>query len=74
MIRLLIPCIPAVLVGWYVYVKTTNAEGGVLIDEEGNIVGATIFGICIVVIVFLVAVILGQWRPKASKPIVDSDH
>ena|GEM_PF-753651 len=48
-------------------------QGGFLIDYQGELIGRNILGLSMTLIIFLLAVILGLWRPVATKKIVEFD-
>ncbi|MBN1845448.1 MAG: sodium-dependent transporter [Sedimentisphaerales bacterium] len=53
--------------------KATANVGGFLIDARGRLIGKNVLGMCLMGMVFLVAVILGLWRPRRTGQIVEFD-
>jgi len=71
-IRLVIPGILAALVAWSLIGDIKSKEGFV-IDENGRLIGKDVLGLCATFMFFLLAVILGLWRPKQTSKVVEFD-
>ena len=65
-IRLFIPTILIVLVGWSLYGDLTNPNG-YLFSNDGKLIWLNFLGLVLTFTLFLVAVVLGIWNPKKVK-------
>lgn len=73
LIRLFIPLILAGLVAWSL-VGDITSEKGFVIDTQGNLIGKDVLNLCLSFIVFLLAVILGLWKPGQKCKVVEYDN
>ena len=71
-IRVIIPVVLAVLFGWNLY-GDIRRDGGFIIDANGELVGKNVLGLCLSLMVFLLAVILGFWRPRETVKVTEFD-
>ena len=71
-IRVVAPVILAILLGWNLY-SDLKSEGGFIVDSQGELNGTNIFGIAMLIMVFLGAVILGLWRSAKSVQVKEFD-
>jgi NSS family neurotransmitter:Na+ symporter len=71
-IRLVAPLILGAMLVWNLHSDLAN-EGGFLIDAHGQLIGKNILGLCLTFMVFLMAVILGLWRPSKTAKIEEFD-
>jgi len=71
-IRVIIPVILAVLLGWNLY-GDIKSEGGFLINREGELVGSNILGLGLLLVIFLLSVILALWRPRTTEKVKEFD-
>jgi NSS family neurotransmitter:Na+ symporter len=71
-IRIVIPVILIILLGWNLY-NDFHREGGFFVDTQGNLIGINILGVCILLGVFILAVVLGMWRPRKIPKIIEFD-
>jgi len=71
-IRIVIPVILAGLVIWS-FIGDIRKPSGFLIDEQGQLIGKNVLGMCLMFMVFLTAVILALWRPRKTAKITEYD-
>ena len=64
--------IPAILGGLVVWSLIGDIKGGFLIDSQGQLIGKDVLGLSLTFIVFLLAIILGLWRPGQSAQEVEA--
>ncbi|MBN1436393.1 MAG: sodium-dependent transporter [Sedimentisphaerales bacterium] len=72
-IKVVIPLILAGLTVWSL-VDDIRSEAGFVIDNQGNLIGADILNLGLTLIVFLLAVILGLWRPRETAKVEEYDN
>ncbi|MBN1765792.1 MAG: hypothetical protein JW860_11080, partial [Sedimentisphaerales bacterium] len=71
-IRLIAPGILLALFIWNLHDDITCKEG-FLIDSQGHLIGTDVLGVCLPLIVFLIAFALGLWRPSKTAQVEEFD-
>lgn len=68
LIRLVIPAILGALFLWNLH-EDIKTEGGFFVGDDGELIEKNIIGICVLLAVFLLAVILAWWQPQKTEPV-----